>query len=497
MHCYPDPRGTPTEPITYLTEPKIDFMKPLHLLAGIVALFIFASCGTGQKETETETAETPETMFTPLEGNVKLMNLAPGHFHASLVQKTMYDQVDPEVSVYAPEGPEVESYLARIASYNEREENPTSWVEKTYLGVDFLEKMLEEKPGNVMVTAGNNARKTEYILKTIEAGIHVLADKPMVISPENFPMLEKAFQVAEENGVLLYDIMTERFEITTMLQKELSQIPEVFGELKVGTPEEPSITKESVHHFFKYVSGQALVRPAWFFDVAQQGEGIVDVTTHLVDLVQWEAFPGVILNKSDVEIISGKRWTTDLTPEMFGKVTGLDSYPDYLKKDVDGDVLKVYSNGEIIYKLKGIHAKVSVIWNYQAPEGTGDTHYSIMRGTKCDLEIRQGEAEGYKPILYVKPESGSDLEEFGEKLKDAITNKVAVKYPGVELVEVASGEWKVEIPEKYKVGHEAHFGQVTEKFLEYLESGTLPDWEIPNMIVKYHTTTGGMKKAME
>ena len=55
----------------------------------------------------------------------------------------------------------------------------------------------------------------------------------------------------------------------------------------------------------------------------------------------------------------------------------------------------------------------------------------------------------------------------------------------------------MEIPDSYKVGHEAHFGQVTEKYLNYLKSGNLPEWEIPNMIVKYYTTTEGMKKAME
>jgi predicted dehydrogenase len=136
--------------------------------------------------------------------------------------------------------------------------------------------------------------------------------------------------------------------------------------------------------------------------VEQQGEGIVDVTTHLVDLIQWEAFPEVTLKKEDVEIVSATRWTTDLTPEMFKQSTKLDEYPDYLQKDVENGILKVYSNGEINYKLKGIHAKVSVIWNFQAPEGTGDTHYSIMRGTKCNLTIKQGEEEGYKPQLYIE-----------------------------------------------------------------------------------------------
>ena len=55
--------------------------------------------------------------------------------------------------------------------------------------------------------------------------------------------------------------------------------------------------------------------------------------------------------------------------------------------------------------------------------------------------------------------------------------------------------WIVQIPEKYHVGHEAHFGQVTKKFLRYLEEGRLPAWEVPNMIAKYYTTTAALEMA--
>ena len=48
------------------------------------------------------------------------------------------------------------------------------------------------------------------------------------------------------------------------------------------------------------------------------------------------------------------------------------------------------------------------------------------------------------------------------------------------------------IPAKYRVGHEAHFGQVTEHFLDYLKEGKLPDWEVPNMLAKYYTTTSAL-----
>lgn len=466
-------------------------MKKIPLIILVFTILLSACSGGSQKSETTES----KTMFTGAKGEVKLMTLDPGHFHAALVQKTMLEQIDPMVHIYAPEGPELEGHMNLINSYNNRNDDPTSWETKIYTGPDYLEKMLSEKPGNVMVTAGNNAKKTDYILKTVDAGINVLADKPMVISPGEFPKLEKAFQVAEEKGVLLYDIMTERYEITTILQREMSMIPEVFGTLVNGTADEPAITKESVHHFFKYVSGSPLKRPPWFFDVEQQGEGIVDVTTHLVDLIQWEAFPEVVLKKEDVEIVSASRWTTDLTPDMFKKATQLDEYPDYLQKDIENGTLKVYSNGEINYKLKGVHAKVSVIWNFEAPEGTGDTHYSIMRGTKCNLTIKQGEKEGYKPQLYIEANPDVDLMEFAGYLYNAVQD-LSSRYPGLKLKKLDENRWMVEIPEKFKVGHEAHFGQVAEKYLGFLVQGSMPGWEVPNMIVKYYTIMEGMKAAM-
>jgi hypothetical protein len=200
-------------------------------------------------------------------GEVRIMTLDPGHFHASLVQKTMYEQVAPVVYVYAPQGPELQDHLQRINGFNTRPVDPTAWSEKVYTGTDFLEKMIQQKPGNVVVIAGNNARKTDYIFSSVQAGLHVLADKPMVISPEKFPLLEEAFATAQKKGVLLYDIMTERYEATTILQKELAQIPEVFGTLEKGTPDDPAVTMVSVHHFFKSVAGSPLIRPAWAFDI--------------------------------------------------------------------------------------------------------------------------------------------------------------------------------------------------------------------------------------
>ncbi|MFD2571304.1 putative oxidoreductase C-terminal domain-containing protein [Spirosoma soli] len=423
----------------------------------------------------------------------QLVTLDPGHFHAALVQKSMYPEVSPVVHVYAPAGPDLKLHLDRIQGYNKRTENPTRWDEKVYTGNDYFEKMLSEKAGNVVVIAGNNQKKTEYIKKAVDAGFNVLADKPMVIDARNFDQLKDAFTSAAKKNVLLYDIMTERFEITTMLQREFSMQPTVFGTLEKGTPENPAVTKESVHHFYKYVSGSVLQRPGWFMDVAQQGEGIVDVTTHLVDLLQWECFPNQVIDyKKDIRLGTARRWTTDMTRSQFQTITNQPNFPDYLKKDVVNDtLLKVYSNGEINYQLRGVHAKVSVTWAFKAPEGAGDTHYSTMRGTKANLVIRQGAEQQYKPTLYIEPIAESSA--YASSLTTTVKT-LQQKYPGIELKKLKTG-WEIIIPEKYKEGHEAHFGRVTENYLKYLKAGKLPEWEVPNMIAKYYTTTQALEMA--
>lgn len=442
----------------------------------LLSSILFAACSTEKEENK-----------------VKLITLDPGHFHAALIQKSMYPEVDTNVHVYAAEGRDLQLHMDRINGFNKRDENPTSWNQTVYTGEDFFDKMIAEKKGNVVVLAGNNKLKTDYILTSVENGFNVFADKPMAIDTRGFEKLKTAFLEAEKNKVLLYDIMTERYEITTRLQRAFSMQPDLFGELEHGTPEDPSVTKISVHHFYKYVSGNILTRPSWFFDDQQQGAGIVDVTTHLVDLIQWECFPEQVIDyQNKVNILQAKSWNTLLTPAEFSAVTK-ETVPDYLTTSMDKDsTLKIRCNGEFTYSINGVHAKVSVIWNYKAPEGTGDTHYSLMRGTNAALIIRQGKEENFKPTLYI--ESRTDAADFENKLKAALSI-VEKEFPGISVIKKDSRQWVVSIPEKYNNGHEAHFAQVTEKYLGFLKNRNMPAWEVPNMIAKYYTTTKALEMA--
>ena len=75
--------------------------------------------------------------FSGDDGKVKFMILNPGHFHAALVQKSMYEQADSVVYVFAPEGPDLDAYLSSVKSYNNREKEPTNCDLQVYTGPDI------------------------------------------------------------------------------------------------------------------------------------------------------------------------------------------------------------------------------------------------------------------------------------------------------------------------------------------------------------------------
>jgi hypothetical protein len=187
-------------------------------------------------------------------------------------------------------------------------------------------------------------------------------------------------------------------------------------------------------------------------------------------------------------MLSAREWPTHVTPAQFFKSTKLEQYPDYLQKYVKNNVLNVLSNGEMNYTIKNVHARVSIKWDFEAPEGTGDTHFSQMRGTKANLVIMQGKEQEFKPVLYIDPLNSSE-----KSIQDGIA-RLQKSYPGVSIKRSGS-LWEVVIPEKFKVGHEDHFAEVVKKYLQYLKAGQLPEWEIPNMLAKYYTTTKAVEMA--
>jgi predicted dehydrogenase len=423
------------------------------------------------------------------EPSVRLMTLDPGHFHAALIQKESYPGVDPTVHVYAPLGPDLLLHLGRVTAFNTRADRPTRWQLEVHAGPDYEQRMLRDKPGNVVVISGRNRGKIDRILASVEAGLNVLADKPWLIDAKDLPKLERALALAREKRLVAYDVMTERSEITTILQRELAQDPEVTGAIGPGSEAEPAVEMESVHHILKLVAGAANLRPAWFFDTAEQGEALADVATHLVDLVPWMLHPGQAIDaRTEVKVLSARRWPTPLAGDQLRRVTGMKELPAELVSRMTGDRLSYFANGEASFTLRGRHARVRVLWNYEAPAGAGDTHTAVVRGSLARLEILQGAEQRWVPELYVIPGRASDA----AKVRAALTRRVAAlaaARPGLAVLDEGA-RLRVVVPGRYRVGHEPHFAEVTERFLGYLaDPASLPAWEDANMLAKYRVTT--------
>jgi hypothetical protein len=245
---------------------------------------------------------------------------------------------------------------------------------------------------------------------------------------------------------------------------------------------------ESIHHLLKTVAGVPNLRPAFFFDVANEGAGLADVGAHLIDLVPWTLFPNqAIRAPQDLRIGSVRQWATVMTLEQFQRVTALPAFPPELAPYVKQGNLEYLCNGEVHYQIRGIHVRLAALWNYESPAGV-DLHHAIYRGTNSAIEIRQGEKEKYVPEVYVIPNGPQNRAAVFQAL-DARLRSLQAGFSGV-AGETSGNEFHITIPDRYRVGHEAHFAQVLGQFLGYLASPkSMPAWERPNMIAKYTVST--------
>lgn len=411
-------------------------MKGVLLTSAL--LLMMTACTTGNGENEKR------------EHRLAVVN--PGHFHAALVTKSPLAGVSDTISVYAPAGTEFESYRALIDSYNSREENPTRWVLKVDSSARFIDNMASGREADIVVLAGDNHDKPDYILAAARSGKNILADKPMAIDREGYCKLAEAFETAGRDSLVIYELMTERYDTLNIVTREIVNDPERFGSF-VANNDGVAISMKSVHHFYKEVSGKPLQRPAWYYDVTHQGEGIADVTTHLIDLIMWQAFPDQAILPADIVITDAGHSSTVLSPEQFMRSTGVEV----------AEPVEVYSNGYILAMINGLPVRLEVQWDYEAEPGAGDTFTATYSGTNGTVEIRQDATTDFVKQLYLVSPDGNR-----------------------QLIDIDSAK---------RLGHEEHFNRVTRRFMGYLDGQPMPEWEKTNTLAKYYMTTGAVEIA--
>jgi hypothetical protein len=209
-----------------------------------------------------------------------------------------------------------------------------------------------------------------------------------------------------------------------------------------------------------------------------------------VDLASFILMPAQALGDADVKLLAAKRWPTVLTREQLLRVTAEKAPPTALAAQMSGDRLDYYCNTRVDYTLRGLHVRLDARWDYEAPPGGGDTHLAVVRGSRARIEIRQGAEQKWRTELYAVPAEGGGK----AALRAAVEKKLASlasRFPGLAAEDVGDAVHIV-IPDAFRTSHEAHFAEVTSRFLEYLRApSSVPAWEKANMLSKYAVTTRG------
>lgn len=444
----------------------------------LTLIFILALCySCGVKKSENKLSSSKP---------IRIIQLDPTHSHAAAAQNEQLDSVDSTIYVYAPDKSAIRPYLQQIKSMNSRVESPTHWNEVVHFGHDYLEKMAADKKGNVVVLAGNNRLKINYIEQSLKAGMNVFSDKPMVINQEGFERLKSCYQLAQEKGLVLFDMMTERYSLIHRIQRSIMQDSMLFGKLTKGSLTHPAIVESSVHHFYRGGKG---TRPAWYFDVQQQGEGVVDVTTHLIDLSFWKSFPEQAIDyQKDIQMLGATHSPVNLSRAEFAAATSLSAIPLSLASYMKDSTLSVFANGSINYRVKGVYTKVDIEWRAATPPGGNDIRNAYAEGTNSTLFIEQKYGQNKPRLCLQKTNSISD-QMFNLQLIKSF-EKLQKDYPGLAWSE--EGKFiQINIPSELELNRDITF----KVFSDHLLNHTMPKWEVPNTIAKYFITTSALELA--
>ena len=239
----------------------------------------------------------------------------------------------------------------------------------------------------------------------------------------------------------------------------------------------------------KVVSGAPNIRPAWFFDTDEQGEGLNDIGTHLVDLVQWTLFPDRAIDyRTDVNVLSAYRWPTMIPEAEFKRVTASAGFPAAWPR---GSRVGRW----ILLQHLCLVCRQGRAYRAQCAVGLGSAGRCgrhPLRGLQRIARASRGAAVEGRQLPDRGVRCGHAAADRAKVLA-AVKARVAAlqgQWPGV-AVDERHGEIHLSIPETFRVGHEAHFAEVTRNFLGYLRNPDVPAWERQNMLAKYYVTTTG------
>jgi predicted dehydrogenase len=324
-----------------------------------------------------------------------------------------------------------------------------------------------------VVLAGKNGGKARVMRRLHASGLHVLADKPWLVEPADLAEIRASLA----GGPIAREMMTGRRDTIGRLVKRLVDDASLFGGFV--TDAAPALDQESVHHFEKRVDGAPLRRPWWFFDPRVQGGGAVDIPTHQVDQAQWlldsDTVPGEL-----PKLLAARGWSTQVPIDVFTRITGSSGVPAELRGAVDGDALRVFCNAELTYQLRGVTARAAARWAVSSPPGGGDTSRLVLRGRAAEIRVELSAETAFRRRVAV--EARGDAADTARHLARVLGGG---EWPGVTIRAVGAAIHEIDVPPALDVGHEAHFAELLDELLGWIDTGHKPAALATRTLAKY------------
>ena len=143
-----------------------------------------------------------------------------------------------------------------------------------------FDDLLSDKTIDIIAIGDYYGRRGELCIRALEAGKHVIADKPICTDLGELELIES---LSEKKGLKVGCMLSLRYSRYTAVAKEL------IGSGKLG---EISAISFNGQHGLDYGS-----RPMWYFEAGKHGGVINDLAIHGVDLVEY--LTGTRLTKID------------------------------------------------------------------------------------------------------------------------------------------------------------------------------------------------------
>jgi predicted dehydrogenase len=141
---------------------------------------------------------------------------------------------------------------------------------KVTLTHDSYDALLNEGDFSILIVGDYFARRGQIIARALEAGKHVLSDKPICTSLSELETIEELAMRKELRVGVLLELRYEGKFITTRELVQRGEIGEVHSIIFGG--QHPLLLDK---------------RPRWYYEEGKQGGTINDLAIHAVDVITW------------------------------------------------------------------------------------------------------------------------------------------------------------------------------------------------------------------